>query len=149
MKEIIASFYDSLFGIWNQNFQVIFTTLFDYGGYVKLGLLFILVPLVLWLLFYYVWRYPYGQFWHWALWLVISAVIVFTCSYGLAHAEIFSSPNQALTDALNDPESGYQAYASGLPVKYALANTVSTIVLGFIYSLIMKQFSKLQMHLPF
>jgi len=149
MTELFASFYDTLFGIWNQNFPLIFSTLFDYGGYLKLGMMFLLLPLFWWLLFYYAWRYPYGRFWHWLLWLVLSAVLVFACSYGLAHSEIFASGNQALTDALNDPESGYQAYASGLPVRYAWVNTGSAVVLGFIYSLIMKQFSKIQMHLPF
>jgi hypothetical protein len=149
MTELFASFYDTLFGIWNQNFPLIFSTLFDYGGYLKLGMLFLLLPLFWWLMFYFAWRYPYGRFWHWFLWLVISALAVFACSYGLAHAEIFASENQALADALNDPESGYQAFASGLPVRYAWANTLSAVVLGFVYSLIMKQFSKIQMHLPF
>ena len=149
MTELLASFYDTLFGIWNQNYPLIFSTLFDYGGYLKLGLLFLLVPLFWWLLFFYAWRYPYGRFWHWLLWMVVSAVVVFACSYGLAHSEIFASDNQALTEALNDPESGYQAYASGLPVRYAWVNMGSAVVLGFVYSLIMKQFSKIQMHLPF
>ena len=149
MKEVFAAFYDSLFGIWNQNYPLIFSTLFDYGGYIKLGLLYILVPLVLWILFYFAWQYPYGRFWHWGLWLVVTGLTVFFCTWGLAHAEIFASDNQALNDALNDPESGYKAYVSGLPVTYALVNTLSAVILGFIYSLILKQFSKIQMHLPF
>lgn len=149
MKEVFAAFYDSLFGIYNQNFPLIFSTLFDYGGYIRLGLLFILVPLFLWLLFYFAWRFPYGRFWHWGLWMAVIGLTVFFCSWGLAHSEIFASGNQVLNDVLNDPESGYKAYASGLPVKYALVNTFCAVILGFIYSLIMKQFSKIQMHLPF
>jgi len=149
MNELFSAFYDSLFGIWNQNYPLIFSTLFDNGGYISLGLLFILVPLFLWLLFYYAWRYPYARFWHWLLWLLITGLIVYICTWGLAHSEIFSSGNQALTEALNDPQSGYREYASRLPVKYACVNAGSALVLGFFYSLILKQFSKIQMHLPF
>jgi len=34
-------------------------------------------------------------------------------------------------------------------MKYALSNSLLALVIGFIYSLIMKQFSKIQLHLPF
>ncbi len=149
MKELFGAFYETLWGIWNQNYQTLFSTLFDFGGYLKLGLLFILVPLLLWLLFYYAWRYPYGRIWHWGLWLVIICGVVFAASWGLAYSEIFSSGNPALSEALNDPASGYAPYAAGLPVTYGLVNTLSSALLGFIYCLILKQFSKIQMHLPF
>ena len=149
MKELFAAFYENLAGIWNQNFPLVFSTLYQNGGYIKLGLLFILVALFLWLLFYYAWRYPYGRLWHWALWLVITAVVVYVGSWWVARSEILSSANEALNEALNDPESGYRNYARGLPVKYALVNMLAATVLGFVYSLILKQFSKIQMHLPF
>jgi len=149
MKEFFAFIYDTVFGVWNESYPVIFSTLFNDYGYVKLGLMFILVPLILWILFYYLWHYPYGRFFHWLLWMLISAVIVFAGSWGMAHAEIFASGNQALQDAIADPASGYKNYASGLPSVYGLINTGLAVGLGFIFSLIFKQFSKIQMHLPF
>jgi beta-lactamase regulating signal transducer with metallopeptidase domain len=149
MKEFFASIYETIFGVFDVKYSLIFSTLYDYGGYIKLGLLFILIPLLFYVIFYFAWNFPYGKFWHWALWLVISCIVVFICTSGLANTEIFASNNQQLTDAINDSESGYKQYASGLPLVYSWINTGLALVLAFIYSLILKQFSKIQMHLPF
>jgi len=149
IRDFFAATYETVFGIFDGKYSLIFSTLFDYGGYVKLGLLFFLIPLLFWIGFYYAWRYPYGKFWHWALWFLISGIVVFGCSWSLANTEIFASNNQQLTDALNDPQSGYKQYASDLPLNYAMINTGLALILGFIYSLILKQFSRIQMHLPF
>ena len=149
MKEFFAAMYESLFGVYHASYPEIFTTLYDFGGYVKLGLLFIGLPLLFWFLFYYLWRYPYGRVWHWLLWLLVSAVTVLVVTWLVADKAIFESGNQALADALGDPESGYKAYASGLPIRYALINSGLSVGVGFVMSLIMKQFSKIQMHLPF
>jgi hypothetical protein len=149
MKEFFAFVYDTVFGVWNEACPVIFSTLYNESGYIRLGLLFILVPLVLWALFYYAWRYPYGRFIHWLLWLFVTAGMVFVATWITAHDAVFHSGNQALQDALADPSSGYREYAGGLPPVYAWINTFLATVLGFIYSLVMKQFSKIQMHLPF
>ena len=148
-KDLFAGIYETVFGIFESKYSLIFTTLYDLGGYTKLGLLFILVPLLCWLLFYYAWKYPYGRFRHWGLLLIITALVVFGFSWSVANTEIFASDNQQLTDALNDPESGYMQYASDLPVMYATINTALAVVLSFVYSLILKQFSRIQLHLPF
>lgn len=149
MKEFFVTIYETVFGIFDGKYSLIFSTLYDYNGYIKLGLLFILIPLLFWIIFYFAWNYPYGKFWHWALWLVVSVIVVFICSWSLINTEIFASNNQQLTDAINDPASGYSQYASGLPLVYSLINTGLALILGFIYSLFLKQFSKIQMHLPF
>lgn len=149
MKDIFAPIYESWFHLYEAKFSLIFDTLYDYGGYIKLGLSFVLIPLVLLLLFYYVWKYPYGKFWHWFVWLLIIILIVAGASWGIANNEIFASNNQALIDALADPESGYGEFAKTLPLKYTLANSILTLGISFIYSLILKQFSKIQIHLPF
>ncbi len=148
-KDLFAGIYETVFGIFDSKYSLIFTTLYDFGGYIKLGMLFILVPLLFWLLFYYAWKYPYGRFWHWSLWLLITVLVVYGFSWSLANTEIFASDNQQLTDALNDPDSGYMQYATDLPGTYALINAGLAVVLSFIYSLILKQFSRIQMHLPF
>lgn len=149
MKELFAAMYESFFGVYNASYPEIFTTLYDLGGYIRLGLLFIGLPLLFWLLFYLLWKYPYGRFLHWMLWLLISAVTVLVVTWLVAHNAIFDSGNQALADALGDPESGYKAFAEGLPMQYSLINTGLSLVVGFVCSLILKQFSKIQMHLPF
>ncbi|MCF8396313.1 MAG: hypothetical protein K9H06_20655 [Melioribacteraceae bacterium] len=123
--------------------------MYENGGYNLLGLTFILIPLIMFAAFYFLWKYPYGKFWHWLLLLLIVFLVTGGISWGISNNEIFLSNNQALIDALADPESGYEEYANTLPIKYALFNGLLSIVAGFIYSLIMKQFSKIQIHLPF
>jgi hypothetical protein len=149
MKDAFATIYETWFGIYSPDYDLIYTNLYDGGGYIKLGLSFALIPLLLWLLFYFLWRYPYGKIWHWLIWLGVSVVVVFSVSYGIANSEIFASGNQALNDALADSSTGYMDYAASLPWRYAFVNMLFTLVLGFIYSLILKQFSKIQIHLPF
>jgi energy-coupling factor transporter transmembrane protein EcfT len=149
MSEFFAALYETLFRVYHASYPEIFSTLYNYGGYVKLGLIFLLVPLVFWLLFYFLWRYPYGRFWHWLLWWLLSGVVVLVVTWLQARGAIFDAPNPALVDALADPESGYKVYAVTLPQHYALINTGLSLVAGFLYSLLLKPFSKIQMHLPF
>lgn len=149
MNNFFASIYESLFGLYDSSYALIFDTLFDEGGYIFLGVIFILIPFLFFALFYFSWNYPYGKFWHWLLWLIVTSILVSSISWGISYNEIFFSNNQELNDALADPNSGYEDYALTLPIKYALFNGILGIVVGFLYSLILKQFSKIQIHLPF
>ncbi len=149
MNEFFGTIYDTVFGIFANKYFLIFQHLYENGGYIKFGLSFLLIPLACWILFYYLWRNPYGKLWHWIVWLAVTVFIVFCATYGIANNEILGSDNQALNEALADASTGYADYASSLPLKYALANSLLALILSIIYSLIMKQFSKLQIHLPF
>ena len=153
MKDALSTFfaviYEDILGIRNTSFDLIFQFLWEYGGYISFGMIFILIPLVMWVLFYLVWRYPYGKIWHWLIWWGFISLVVGIVTWQVATVEIFESNWQPLNDALADPETGYYQYAETLPIKYALYNSLLCLVLGFIYSLILKQFSKLQIHLPF
>jgi len=149
MKDFFSMVYESWLDLFNAKFNLIFTNFYDNGGYIKLGVTFILVPLILWFAFYYFWKYPYGKIWHWLLWLVVSGIIVSIISYSIANTEIFASNNQALNDAIADESTGYKNYAGSLPLSYALYNGLFAIVIGSICSFLMKQFSKVQIHLPF
>ena len=147
MKDIFAPLYELFF--YDGNYSVIFDVLYIDGGYITFGLLFILIPLFFNLLFYFVWRYPYGRFWHWLLWNIISTVTVFGITYSCANTAIFGSTDQNLLKALGDTASGYEQYANSLPIKYACLNGCLALLVGFIYSIFLKQFSKIQIHLPF
>ncbi|MGQ1948366.1 hypothetical protein ACT3CD_14825 [Geofilum sp. OHC36d9] len=149
MNDLFATIYESLFNLYDPQFGLIFNTLYDSGGYTLLGLTFVLVPLILFAAFYYLWKSPYGKFRHWFLWLIIASLLTGGISWGISNNEIFLSNNQDLIDALAYPESGYEEFAKTLPFEYALFNGLLGIVVGFIYSLILKQFSKIQIHLPF
>ena len=149
MRDIFASLYETVFGLYDSQFSLIFDTLYDNGGYFWLGLTLIVIPFLLWLLFYRAWQYPYGRFWHWFGWLVIISLIIAFVAWAIADNKIFMSDNQALNGALDDPETGYKHFAQSLPLQYAWINGALAVVLGFVYSLLLKQFSKLQIHLPF
>lgn len=149
MNDLFSIPYEVWLQFQDSQYKLIFDTLFDEGGYIQMGLLFLLAPISLWALFYYVWTSPYGKLTHWLLWLVIVAVIVGTICGIISNNVIFNSDNQELINALADPESGYEDYAITLRFKYAIANGILSVFMSFIYSLILKQKSKLQIHLPF
>jgi len=149
MNDFFATIYEALFKLYDSQFSLIFDTLYDYGGYNLLGITFVLVPLVMFACFYFLWKNPYGKFLHWFIWLLLAALITGGLSWGIANNEIFASNNQALINALSDPSSGYEDFANTLPIKYALFNSLLGLFVGFVYSLILKQFSKIQIHLPF
>jgi hypothetical protein len=113
-----------------------------------MGLAFLLIPLAGWIIFYFLWKYPYSKIWHWLIWTAVMVLIVALVTNGIANAEIFGSDNQTLNDLLADTNSGYAEYAGSLPVKYVLTNSLLTLILSCIYSLLMKQFSKIHVHLP-
>ena len=149
MNDFFATIYENLLGIYNPDFDVIFQTLFDSNSYPVFGLIFIFVPFALFFGFYILWKYPYGKFGHWFIWLIIVFLSVGSITWFTANNEIFSSNNPELINLINNQETGYEQYARSLPIKYALWSSVFGITLGFIYSLFLKQFSKIQIHLPF
>lgn len=149
MKDLFAFIYENLFGLYNSNFKLIFDNLYSNGGYLLFGAAFILIPLILWGLFYYIWKYPYGRIWHWIAWFLLIIIVVFVSTWALANSLVLSPSDQALIDALADPSSGYEAYAAKLPISYAFYNSILTLLVSIFYCLFMKQFSKIQMHLPF
>lgn len=149
MNNFFASIYETLLGIYSPNFDVIFQTFFNSNSYTVFGLIFIIVPLTLFFGFYILWKYPYGKLWHWILWLFIVSFITGIITWGISHNEIFLSNNEDLIELLNNQESKYEQYANTLPLKYALWNSLFGAILGSLYSLILKQFSKIQIHLPF
>lgn len=144
MAAFFATIYETIFGIYNNSCNPMFRYLFYEGGYVKLGLIFLLVTIALWLLFYFVWRHPYGRLGHWLLWLLVTVLIVLGVTLGTANieVEVFLSKTSNVTQDCQD-------HIRTLPLKYGLANTALAAVLSLVYSLILKQFSKVQMHLPF
>ena len=149
---IFAPIYEAVensLGWYNEEFSLIFTHLYDNGGYDKFGFTMILVPLIIVALFYFAFKYPYAKKWHWGIMILISTVIVFGFTMSFASIEILSPQNDELMQAYADSESGYLNFAETLPFKYSILNAGLSILVGFLASLAMKPFSKCQMHLPF
>ncbi|WP_149277657.1 hypothetical protein [Pareuzebyella sediminis] len=153
MKDALSWFFAELYEVWlgvyDTKFVLIYQTLYEEGGYLWFGLIFILIPLLLLILFYFLWKYPYGRFWHWLLWWLIISLVVAFVIWRVSEVAIFDSNNQSLTDALADLETGYDRHARTLPLQYAIYSSLISLGLGFIYSLVLKRWSKIQIHLPF
>lgn len=146
---------EEILNIFNQDYDVIFETIFNNGTYNWLGLAFISAPFFLLLIFYLLWKYPYGKWWHWLIYVLIISVVVGIISWQIAYNGIFNSNSPDLNNLLDNntvPEGaqmGYEDFAYNLLPKYAIINGVLASILSFTYSLILKQFSKIQIHLPF
>lgn len=154
MKDFLADFFASIyentwFGIYQNNFALIFKHLFDNGGYIKIGLTFILIPFFILLIFYYLFKNPYVKQLHWILLIISISLVVFIVTYLIVDNEILSSSNKALNKALSLDSTGYKKYASTLGAEYGLINAFLALLISVFYSLIMRPFSKIQMHLPF
>ncbi|MBZ9787603.1 hypothetical protein LB456_09060 [Psychroflexus sp. CAK57W] len=148
MNDLFAVLYEVTFGIYSEDYRVIFNTLFNESGYTYLGLSFILPPLIMFIIFYYVWTYPYGKLWHWVIWLFLCSLLTLGLTWALSNELIFNSSNNQLIDLIANPQSGYEDYALTLPLKYAFWNAGLSLILGVLLSLVLKQFSKVQIHLP-
>ena len=152
MKELIsewfATIYDRLFNIFHPDFQSpVFQYLLDSGFYIMIGLISLLIPFSLMAVFYYLWKYPYGKWWQWLIWYFIIVWVVFGWTFGYANQFINASDAQEMIPCYN--VQACADYIKGLPIEYAKANIFLSLIVGFFCSLILKQFSKVQPHLPF
>lgn len=134
-----ALYENEIFGIFSAQYKPIFSKLFNEGGYTNMGLIFILIPIGLMTLFYFLWRYPYGKYWHWLIWLGVSTIVVIASTIGFA--------NSFLAVYLTDPATA--DFTSSIITRYAIINAVLGIVVAFLISLFFKRISKIQRHLPF
>ncbi len=134
-------FFENIFGIYDDRFSIVFQNFYQYGGYNDMGLLLIGVPLIISGLFYLVWKYPYGTIFHWIIMIVITACIAAGSTYGTTRL--------ALADSLISPDPNIVDFTNLLVLKYTLLNALLSLLVSFLYSLVLKQFSKVQMHLPF
>ena len=137
---IFYEFFEKIFGFYNANFSIVFQNFYQSGGYTTMGLILLFIPLVVLLLFYFLWNYPYGTKIHWSLTVLVIAIIVAGSTYGATRSALESS----LTSTENIAE-----FASLLAINYSLLNGALAVIVSFLYSLGLRPFSKVQMHLPF
>ncbi|MCZ4319182.1 hypothetical protein O4H26_09280 [Aequorivita viscosa] len=130
-----------MFGIFNVNYSIVFQNFYQSGGYNQMGFLLFGISLVSLLLFYFLWKYPYGTLTHWIIYIVIIALIIGGSTFGAVRL--------VLANSLVNPEPQLADFTNLLVIKYSLLNAFLSLLVSFIYSLLLKQFSKVQMHLPF
>ena len=137
---IFYEFFENIFGFYNANFSIVFQNFYQSGGYNSMGLILLFIPLLVLLLFYFGWTYPYGTKAHWFLTIFVIALIVAGSTYGATRSALESS----LTSTENIAD-----FASLLSIKYSVLNGFLSLLVSFLYSLGLRPFSKVQMNLPF
>lgn len=149
LSNVFQPIYEIFLGLYKLNFTEIYDYLYNNGIYVKFGVWWIIIPLICYVIFYFIWKYPYGKTIHWIVMLFISALIVFGVTYGISNFEIQNPTEKSLEVLYNMPDSTYLSHAQELPIKYATYSALLSLLTGFIWSLLLKQFSKIHLHLPF
>ncbi len=133
-------FFENLLGLFDTNFSIVFQTLFNNGGYNTMGFILIGIPLVFLILFYFLWKYPYATFWHWFIYIGFIALIV----AGLTYSMVSSGISKMLVHS----NPLIAEFSESLVLSYTILNACLSLIVSFIYSLILRKFSKIQMHLP-
>ncbi|OUR90932.1 hypothetical protein A9Q87_13440 [Flavobacteriales bacterium 34_180_T64] len=133
-------FFEEMFGMFDNDFSIIFQTLFTKGGYNDMGWILLGIPLVFLGLFYFLWKYPYHTKLHYWLYLGFIALIVGVVT--------FSSVNLTLANFLVHTNPLFVEFTEGLILFYAILNACLSILVSYIFSLGLRLKSKVQKHLP-
>jgi len=146
MTNFFAMIYEFFF--YNENFVEIFSVLFSSNGYLFLGLTFIIIPIIGLSVFYYLINNPYFTLKHWIFNALLIGFFVIITSWLISTNIIFNTDYDVLQKCLNSPGSGYALFADSLSINIAIMNCILALILTFLYSIILKRFSKIHMHLP-
>ena len=141
--------YSIVLAFLNANsYPVLDYALDESNTYFKLVFICFVLPIFYWLGFYKFYSNPYTKFFHYLIALLLSLVIIGFLSYTLVNEALWGSNNQALNDLLASDQNAIEL-ADSLPLYLSIYNVFLSAFLGFGYSILLKRFSKLQMHLPF
>jgi MFS superfamily sulfate permease-like transporter len=113
--------------------------LFSNNFYTKFGLLMLIIPLVVMVIFYFINKYPYGKWWHWLLTWIVAGVIVAGISRNLLNEELAVY----VLEPVSYPD------VSGFVIDLSLINLTYSMLVGFIISFVYKQIPGPQSTLPF
>lgn len=116
--------------------------------YLTLSFLCFVLPIIFWLLFYKLYSYPYAKLFHWISAFAVLLIIVGILSYASVN-EALLGPNNLGIDQTVASDSSAQEIADSLPLYLSIYNVFLSAILGFVYSMLLKRVSKVQMHLPF
>lgn len=151
MRDFFAMIYEWL--VYDNNFSLLFEQLYQGNGYNLLGFAMLLLPLLLFVLFYWdsrmPWGNPYRKKFNWFIWLFITAVVTIGVSYGIVYPALFNSNNSNLIQAMNDPATFYWPFAERLTLNISILNGAYSLLVSFLWSLLLKQKSVLHIHIPF
>lgn len=140
--EILYENLEDLLGLFASNYQYIFSAMFEYGVYNKMGYSFMGITLLIFIGFYFLYKNPYAKFFpDWILTLVISGT--------LCAAVTFFIVREGLAEYLLDNDPEVVDFANKMVWSYTFINFVLSLFFGIIASYGLRRFSKVQPHLPF
>tara|TARA_R110001599_G_scaffold242579_1_gene442218 strand:- start:28132 stop:28554 length:423 start_codon:yes stop_codon:yes gene_type:complete len=137
----LYQFLEDILGLYKEEFEFIFNRMYEETIYTKMGLLTLLISGGLMALFYFLYNNPYAKLLHWITAMLISGVIVSIITFGVI--------TSGLADYLVDSDLEVQDFTKNLRFWYAGLNFVLACICSFLWSLILRKWSKIQMHIPF
>lgn len=139
--DVIYTFFDTtIFDVFKNEYDYIFDLLYNKSSYGDMFIISLTVPIVLYLVFYYLIRLPYLTILHWLIVLLI--VILLTFGFEFAYLR------DVLSEYLMSGDYEEAEYTSNLIYFYSFLNVGFSIIFGIVFSFILKQWSKMYMHLP-
>ncbi|SDD65057.1 hypothetical protein SAMN04488104_104418 [Algoriphagus faecimaris] len=140
--EVIYENLEEVFGIFNENFQYIFNSMYLNGVYNKMGLSFIAITLFVFAGFYFFYKNPYAKFFpHWVGFLLISGALSVVVTIAIAR--------EGLAEYLLDSDPEVVDFANKMISFYTMMNLCLALIFGFLISFVLRLKSKVQPHLPF
>ena len=142
MNNLIASLYEFFFNY--DRYQELLDAVWENYDYGKFGWVLLLVPLLFMLIFYKVWE-PIGkQLLKWVLTMVVVALVVYASTTSILYynPDVLSYIGNYTGDVLQ-VNGGYFIF------QMSLISSFYSIILSFIYSLIIKKFSINNTYNPF
>ena len=126
MNDIFAPLYELL--LYNESFPLIFDHLFNNGGYVLFAFYMATVPLLGMVIFYFIWRYPYGKIWHWLVWVGFLALFGIASDDGVIIATYLNQVFDKRKPETIEEIRAATIEAGSRRVRPALMTTATTLI---------------------
>ena len=150
MNQIFAWIYEKVFSIDSPEFTPILDILYDQDGYVIVGIALIFIPFVIWSVFYFLIQYPYLSNLHWRICFATQILITFVLSWFIVYKFVIDT--DANTPLLYPSNEEYgqaiRSFARIVSRKIAFSNILLSAFFGYIWVLVLRRWSKQNIHLP-
>ena len=140
VNDLLAPMYEYFFN-WD-NYEILLTCLWDNNDYGKFGWLLLLVPLLLLVLFYKVWEPMRKQRLMWLITIIIISIVSYAATTGI----LFN--NECILDELA-AYNGDQVNPEYFIFQISMITVFYSVIISFIYTLLIKRFSTHNSHNPF
>ena len=142
MNNLFASLYETFFD-WN-SYENLLRAVFDNSDYGKLGLIMLLLPLLVLVVFYKLWDPINKQKLKW----ILSLVLILIVSYGVTSGILYSNAG-ILQEMGNYSGDNGEASPTYFVFQMGMISLLISSVMSLIYFIILKRFSTNNSYNPF